>query len=104
MGTKGGEGMIDRQKLLWKLNERDYLHKLHRTIKEGLIGTLRQEYIMGKPALKPYEEHSKDVEQFVNMPTFHALVDMMTAQLLYATSEKFVHEICDTIDESKFTE
>ena len=93
------EMKIDRTRILYKLHERDYLDKLHRAIKEGLIGTLRNEYLLQKPIREPYEKYSKDVKEFISLPIFHAIVDMMTANLLSSTTEKFIHEICDVIEE-----
>ena len=89
---------LNRDRILNELHKQDYLRKLHQTIKEGLIGTLRQEYFMSKPSVTDYKQHNENVERFVNMPILHAVVDMMTANLIHSTSEKLVHEILNVID------
>jgi hypothetical protein len=89
---------LNRDRILNELHKQEYLRKLHQTIKEGLIGTLRQEYFMSKPSVTDYKQHNENVERFVNMPILHAVVDMMTANLIHSTSEKLVHEILNVID------
>ncbi len=90
---------IDRNWLLCKLEDKDYMDILHRQIKEGLVGTLRNEYMLTKPIREPYEKYAEQVKTFVTLPIFHAIVDMMTANLLHSTGKKFVDLICDVIDE-----
>ena len=90
---------IDRNWLLCKLADKDYMDILHRQIKEGLVGTLRNEYMLTKPIREPYEKYAEQVNTFVTLPIFHAMVDMMTANLLHSTGKKFVDLICDVIDE-----
>jgi hypothetical protein len=90
--------MIDRIKLLYRLEEQDFMNELHRTIKEGLVGTLRNEYMLKKPIRVPYEVWNQTTREFLAIPVFHAVVDMMTANLLHSTGEKFINLICDVIE------
>ena len=90
---------IDRDRILYKLEEKKYVDILHRQIKEGLVGTLRNEYLLQKPVREPYKQWSEQAKIFLSLPIFHALVDMLTANLLYNTERKFIDLICDVLDE-----
>lgn len=92
---------IDRNKLLNKLDEHDFMDKLHRLIKEGLVGSLQNEYLVRRPIRIPYEVYSDVTKELFASPVFHALVDMMTANLLHSTGEKFVNIICDVLEKEK---
>lgn len=90
---------INREELLWRLHEKDYIRELHSKIREGLVGSLKSEYLMFKPEDMEHKAYSELTNRFVGSPIFRACVDMMVANLVYSTSEKFVHEICDTLEE-----
>lgn len=89
---------IDKNQIMHKLYERDYIDKMHRVIKEGLIGSLHNEYILQKPLREPYEKYNAEVDQFVSLPIFHAMVDMMVANLLNFVSENLVYEVLNAIE------
>lgn len=89
---------IDRNKLLYDLEKEDFMDLLHRQIKEGLVGTLRNEYLMKKPMREPYEKWNDEANQLISLPIFHALVDMMTSNILHSTGEKFINLICDVLE------
>jgi hypothetical protein len=90
---------IDRDYVLYKLEEKDFMDILHRQIKEGLVGTLRNEYMLTNPMREPYEKYAEQVHTFVPLPIFHAIVDMMTANLLHSTGRKFIDLICDVLED-----
>jgi len=92
---------INITQVMNKLYERDYLDKLHRTIKEGLIGSLRNEYLMQKPLREPYEKYVSEVNEFISLPIFHAVIDMMTANLINVVAKELTSEILNAIEEIK---
>ena len=91
---------INITRVMNKLYDRDYIDKIHRTIKEGLIGSLRNEYLMTRPLREPYEKYVAEVNEFVSLPFFHAVVDMMTANLLHSFAKELTAEILNTLDEN----
>ena len=90
---------IDKTILLNKLHEKEYIRKLHRSIKEGLIGSLKNEYLLKKPMDYPYEQYSKETNTFIGLPILHAMIDMLTASFIHSATEKLLEEILDTIEE-----
>lgn len=85
----------EKERILYRLQENDYMKQLHRDIKEGLVGTLRNEYLMKKPMRKPYEEYVKEVDSLIGIPILHALVDMLVAGILTRVQEKLIDIVVD---------
>ena len=90
---------INITQVMNKLYERNYMDKMHRTIKEGLVGSLRNEYLMKKPLREPYEKYVAEVNEFIPLPIFHAIIDMMTANLLNFVAKELTSEILNTIED-----
>lgn len=99
LGKVEGRMKINITQVMNELYKRDYLDKMHRTIKEGLVGSLRNEYIMSKPLREPYKKYVEEVNTFVGLPIFHALVDMMVANLLHFVSKELVSEVLNAIED-----
>jgi hypothetical protein len=90
---------MNKQQIMNKLYERDYIDKLHRIIKEGFVGSLRNEYLLQKPVREPYEIYVKETNNFLSLPIFHAFVDTLTASLLYSISKELVTEVLSAIED-----
>ena len=88
---------INKEEVLRKLNERDYLRKLHRVIAEGLVGSMRNEYLMTPTG--DTLERKRETFRMTVAPVFRAIVDMLTAFLVGAVAEKLVDEVLEVIDE-----
>lgn len=93
------EKKINITQVMNKLYKKNYLDKMHRTIKEGLVGSLRNEYILQKPIREPYEKYSEEVNCFISLPILHAIVDMMAANLLHFVSRELISEVLNVINE-----
>jgi hypothetical protein len=98
---KKDEQFFSVDKIMNKLYERNYIKKLHKEIKTGLIGTLKDEYTLRKPIGYPYEQYCKETDTFISLPMFHAIVDMMVANLLDSISKTLIYEVLDAIKETQ---
>jgi len=77
---------MNKERILRRLYERNYLRELHTKIKEGLITSLIPEYYMAQ------------------VPFFRHLVDVFASLLLNLVSEKLVEEILLAIKEQEVSD
>ena len=84
-----------KKKILWQFEESDYIKQWHKEIKEGLIGNLKNEYLMQRPIREPYEKYVEAINDFVGIPIFHAMVDMFIANIIHFQLEKLIDLIVD---------
>jgi len=90
---------MDRHQVMNKLFERNFMDQVHRNVKEGLIGSLRNEYLLQKPMREPYEQYVQETNTMLSLPIFHAIVDMMTASILNLVSGVLINEVLSAIED-----
>jgi len=83
-----------KEKILYELEDTDYVREIHKRIKEGLVGSMRSEYILSSIGHEPKKAEER-IEKMMT-PIFHAIVDMMTAHLLHTTGKDYIQLIMDT--------
>ena len=83
---------MNKDRIMRKLSERDYIRKLREEIRDGLCFTMKDEYLGKHPA-----EYEKLPGTNLAYPFLHATVDMLTASLLHTVVGKVVDDVIDAI-------
>ena len=85
---------MNKDRIMQRLGERNYVIKLREEIRDRLCFTMRGEYLGISPA-----KYEKVAGTNLSHPVFHAAVDMLTASLLYGVAGNIVDEVIDVIKE-----
>jgi hypothetical protein len=83
---------INRDKVIYRLNEKVIMQTMHEDITTGLVGCLRDEYV-GK--------HQSYITPLTTLefPVFRAVVKMLASSVMQRFAEKIINEVIIVIKE-----
>ncbi len=85
---------MNKQRIIQILHEREYIKTLHNQIVNGLVGSMKHEY-MGV-----FPREGRSMERIIS-PILRTMVDMFANNFIYYASEKLVDEILEVIEMEK---
>lgn len=85
-----------KKRILWVLNDMEYMRRLHGELTEGVVGCLHNDYVMRDPVRGPsiFEGQSRS-------PMFWAVVRMLVSAVLQRTAESMVDMVLEAIEKEK---
>ena len=87
---KSNRKQINKDEIMWQLNQKDIMRIIHDHTVSGLIGCLSNDYT----TTFAYSETPYKIKS----PVFRAMVTMLTSSFMQRHTEKLIEEILNTIE------